>query len=324
MESHHDNEQRRSARQVLTPLLILTLAGSFACGQDNPGIDESQMETQRGELFATNGTTLWNGATSTTHASYGTRATIPVCFAVRKRVNAAGATMCNQADATNDCDGIYAKPDPSVPAGGPLVALDQGVLRPFIKQWITQTWSHAAGLEFTDWGDCPIDAATGFHKDSQLANTIVIQFKDGDAASVLGRSSTAPTVVQYNWIWLMVVAKGTQVAHLFNLVHEFGHALGFAHEWVRPGYDFPAGCTQNEDAPNQPGFAITPWIDHKSIMDKCQSATGIYGLSAGDIIGVQQARPHGERKSRCYNLLWALKGLNLRLPPCEGGTLPLS
>ena len=22
--------------------------------------------------------------------------------------------------------------------------------------------------------------------------------------------------------------------------------------------------------------------------------------------------------------LWALKGLNLRLPPCEGGTLPLS
>ena len=96
-------------------------------------------------------------------------------------------------------------------------------------------------------------------------------------------------MVQYNWIWLMVVAKGTQVAHLFNLVHEFGHALGFAHEWVRPGYDFPAGCTQNEDAPNQPGFAITPWIDHKSIMDKCQSATGIYGLSAGDIIGVQQA-----------------------------------
>ena len=76
------------------------------------------------------------------------------------------------------------QPDPSVPAGGPLVALDQGVLRPFIKQWITQTWSHAAGLEFTDWGDCPIDAATGFHKDSQLANTIVIQFKDGDAARV--------------------------------------------------------------------------------------------------------------------------------------------
>jgi hypothetical protein len=24
------------------------------------------------------------------------------------------------------------------------------------------------------------------------------------------------------------------------------------------------------------------------------------------------------------NSLWALQGLNLRLPPCEGGTLPLS
>jgi len=23
-------------------------------------------------------------------------------------------------------------------------------------------------------------------------------------------------------------------------------------------------------------------------------------------------------------ILWALQGLNLRLPPCEGGTLPLS
>ena len=37
MESHHDNEQRRSARQVLTPLLILTLAGASPAARTTPG-----------------------------------------------------------------------------------------------------------------------------------------------------------------------------------------------------------------------------------------------------------------------------------------------
>lgn len=289
MESQHDDERRRNARRVLAPLLVLTLAGSFSCGQEETASDESPVETKQNDLYVTTGTTLWNGATSATSPQYGTAATVPVCFAVRKRVNAAGTVECNQTDGTNDCAGIYAKPDPSVPGGGALISLDQTVLRPFIKKWITQTWSHATNLEFTGWGDCPIDGATGFHKDAQLANTIVIQFQDADSTSVLGRSTAGPTVITYNWVWFMVAARGTPVDNLFNLIHEFGHAIGFAHEWVRPGYVFPPGCTQTEDAPNEAGFAVTPFIDHQSIMDKCQDITGIYSLAPGDIVGVQQA-----------------------------------
>ena len=47
-------------------------------------------------------------------------------------------------------------------------------------------------------------------------------------------------------------------------------------------------------------------------------------------LGVFAANPEGEVCLRvavslpCAGVGWALQGLNLRLPPCEGGTLPLS
>jgi hypothetical protein len=38
---------------------------------------------------------------------------------------------------------------------------------------------------------------------------------------------------------------------------------------------------------------------------------------------IASSRP-GAPSPRFLLVLWALQGLNLRLPPCEGGTLPLS
>jgi hypothetical protein len=45
----------------------------------------------------------------------------------------------------------------------------------------------------------------------------------------------------------------------------------------------------------------------------------------GKVVGrAEKAKRPPGKTSQVAAFLWALKGLNLRLPPCEGGTLPLS
>jgi hypothetical protein len=305
MECRDDKACRRGLYQGLVPFVLLAVASSSSCGAGESASDEQQVETRQSALFANNGVTLWNKATSTTDPHYGFAATVNVCFSVRTRLKNNGTVSCAQGDAMHDCDGLASKPDPSIPGGGPPIALDQNVLRPFIKKWILQTWAHAGQIDFEGWGDCFSDG-DGFQRDAELTNTVVIQFKDTDNTFNeeedpttrryrAGVSTKGPTVVTYNWVWFMVAARGTPVDSLFNLIHEFGHALGFAHEWERPGYVAPAGCDTSEDPSETSGLAITPFIDYKSIMDKCQPTTGIFSLSPGDVVGVQQA--YGRQQS---------------------------
>lgn len=67
--------------------------------------------------------------------------------------------------------------------------------------------------------------------------------------------------------------------------HEFGHALGFAHEQNRP--DKPATCTDAPQGENGDTL-VGPW-DANSIMNYCAPNWNNNGtLSAGDIKGVRQ------------------------------------
>lgn len=69
-------------------------------------------------------------------------------------------------------------------------------------------------------------------------------------------------------------------------VHEFGHALGFAHEQNRP--DTPGECTQKPQGANG-DVLLTPWDSH-SVMNYCNPVYNNDGkLSSYDIEGLHKA-----------------------------------
>lgn len=270
----------QSNHWVLMSCLFAVFGCSSGTGADEP------LGASRNDLFLSDGVTLWNSASSAHPELLGGGATIPVCFAVRPLLDTAGVTTCpNMTDATRDCDGNTT--NTAVDPNGP-VTLNQAVLRPFIRGVMEDTWSRTANIEFTGWGDCTI-SASGKHEMGPNAGKIMILFTTGDVSG-LGQALTQPNIVSYNWAWQMRLATNNPgPATLYNTIHEFGHALGFAHEWARADYPLPAGCTVDAGEGVVGGYSLTPTEDMDSIMDKCAPLTFQNLLSAGDNWGAQMA-----------------------------------
>ncbi len=289
------------------PLCIALVA---CIGPDEP--PEATVTGSEDALFSTADTVLWNNASKNNQGPLGTNVVIPVCFAVRP------SPRCPQQTSRNvDCEGRSTNPFNSL-------TLNSTALRATIRRLVENTWARAANIEFVNWGDCKVDPATNKHVDSQLANTIVIQFQQefdppaglicssdancgatphaqckngvcvagGVDWSGVGKFSNGPTVIQYNWPPIQAGAD------FRNLIHEFGHALGFAHEWMRNNFTDPA-CSM-ADFPDRGsvsnGLALTTFPDASSIMNYCGNPTSDADrLSPGDLVGVQRA--YGRKSS---------------------------
>lgn len=284
---------------ALLPLIVLATGGcSGGAGSDT----EERVGQLSEELFFPNGTLLWNDN------QLGVGTTLPVCFSKRPIFwdSGAGDTWCAaQTSDGKDCE------------GNPISASQVSNFRELVKRQIDDTWGRAANLTFLWNGDCPVDAGTGKHLASALQHTMVVVPSNADFTNILGKSLAFPTGISLNWA---PVLSGDD---RFNLIHEFGHALGFEHEWLRQ--DYPNECGQAREA----GTYLTPTADLDSIMryDCPGGVVNDYFLSAGDVMGVQKAygrKPTGSLvgyRGQCANI--AGGGSANLTPligwPCTGG-----
>ncbi len=147
---------------------------------------------------------------------------------------------------------------------------------PLVKAILEETWEKQAAIVFTGFGVC-----------SGAGNQVSVGFLIGSNGYTDPKGFGAVSVT------LTPDTSGPQFR--YEVIHEFGHALGFLHEQERPDNWNSAGnpihCThlaQGETA-IAGGTYYTPTNDNDSVMSYCSGFA--QDLSAGDIAGVRLAYP---------------------------------
>ncbi len=197
---------------------LSALSTLSACASVTDSKEVSATETQL--LAKKAGTTLWNDNV------YGLGASIDVCFTVRPITDNAGFVIdsCPAQDSRDkDCYGAL------LTDGAGHVITD--ALRSTIRRQVEAWWVRYGNISLNWLGDCPTAPFSDVHRYADIQDKIAIQFADYDHSN-LGKTSGKPTLIEYNW-------RGIRDGFTFNVLHEFGHALGFEHEWYRSDFVDP-------------------------------------------------------------------------------------
>lgn len=148
-----------------------------------------------------------------------------------------------------------------------------------VQQAVESTWGANSGLRFTEW--------TALSPGTQGGIRIRIA-DEGAHCKQLGRfldGYPAGMVLNFTFRNWCPGCGGDRMGSIRKIaVHEFGHAIGFAHEQNRN--DAPLWC-QNERQGSNPNWYVTIY-DPSSIMNYCNPAWNNNGfLSSLDIQAVQ-------------------------------------
>lgn len=153
--------------------------------------------------------------------------------------------------------------------------------REWVKDSVNISWDAYSALEFRGWETC-----------AEVNEGIRILIEDsGPHTKGLGSNLNRKVdgmVLNFTFDNWSQACKGSEDFREMCIrsiaVHEFGHALGYAHEQNRP--DTPGECTRLPQG--QDGDALLTPYDPDSVMNYCNPVYNNHGvLSALDVSGLQ-------------------------------------
>jgi len=168
-------------------------------------------------------------------------------------------------------------------------------------RWILRdTWEANANIKFVGWQACsPTEnaVAISFVPPMPDKNGVIQEFRG--ATSGLGASATAVKLMDYD----DVTVTGDPSHFRYEVIHEFGHVLGFVHEQQRPDNFNPDGTSircppakgdEAQYAEQSGGTDYSSGYDASSVMHYCAFEPGTSSIfvqnpSAGDIAGIRAA-----------------------------------